>query len=149
MKYTIFFDNIYIYIYIYIYILYINIYINSLRNSGIKYIGKNMLRQFQNFSVCLNNTLAKNLVILILQWLRHISAFCQGLWFIFSWLGILVLLKLYCVLITHLNRWNGRQYFPCWSSCLGFFVCLCFGTRIHYPMLKTSCSKDSSVWKPR
>ena len=60
-----------------------NIY--SLRNSGVKYVGKKMPRLFQNFSVSLGNTcrsLSRNLCILSQQWLRHTSAFCQGLWFI-------------------------------------------------------------------
>ena len=29
---------------------------------------------------------------------------------------LLVIPKLYCLLITHLNWWNVRQYFSCWSS---------------------------------
>ena len=55
---------------------------NSLRNSGAKYIGNNILRQIQNFSVCLGNASAKNLPktwISGRQWLRHTSAFYQGL----------------------------------------------------------------------
>ena len=60
-----------------------NIY--SLRNSGVKYVGKKMPRLFQNFSVSLGNTcrsLSRNLCILSQQWLRHTAAFCKGLWFI-------------------------------------------------------------------
>ena len=33
----------------------------SLQNSGGKYISNKILRQFQNFSVCLSNTLAKKI----------------------------------------------------------------------------------------
>ena len=65
----------------------------SLRNSDAKYVGNNMPRRFQNFSVCLGNNSAKkkkkcrrlsrNLCTLHWQWLRHTSAFCQGLWFVF------------------------------------------------------------------
>ena len=59
----------------------------SVRNSDAKYVGNNMPRRFQNFSVCLGNTSAKkkcrrlsrNLCTLHWQWLRHTSAFCQGL----------------------------------------------------------------------
>ena len=62
--------------------------INSLRNSGGKYVGNKMPKQFQNFSVCLGNTPAKKtaedyLCILRWQWLRHTSVFCQELWFHF------------------------------------------------------------------
>ena len=36
-----------------------------------------------------------------------------------------------------MNGWNRKQYFSCWSRCLGFFVCLCYGRRIHYhPLLE-------------
>ena len=79
--------------------------------------------------------------ILNRQWLRHTSPFCQELWFILSWLRILVRPKLYRLLITHLNRWKRGQYFSRWLSCLGFFVCLCFGKRIHWPMLKRQVLK--------
>ena len=33
----------------------------SLQNSGGKYVSSKILRQFQNFSVCLSNTLAKKI----------------------------------------------------------------------------------------
>ena len=71
--------------------------------------------------------------ILLRQWLRRTSAFCKGL-FVFSWLRILALPKLYRLLITHLNRWNRGQWFSRWSPCLGF--CVPVNGRIHYPTLE-------------
>ena len=57
----------------------------SLWNSGAKYVGNNVPRQFQDFSICLGSTLTKKLpkthCILHQQWLRHSLAYCQGLWF--------------------------------------------------------------------
>ena len=47
----------------------------------------------------------------------------------FKNLRLLVLPKLFCLLVTHLNRWNGRQYFSHWSPCFSFFLCLCYSRR--------------------
>ena len=44
---------------------------------------------------------------------------------------ILVLPKLYWLLITHLNGWDGSQYFSCWLPCFDFFMCSCWSSRIH------------------
>ena len=131
----------------------------SLQNSGVKYFGHKMLRQFQNFSACLGNTLAKkncrrlskNLYILLRQWLRHTSAFCKGLWYVFSWLRKLVQPKLYRLLVTQLNRWNRRQYFFQWSPCLGFFLCPCYGGRIHNPALEKPGTQNiaAKITKPK
>ena len=59
----------------------------SLRNSGAKYVGKEIPRQIQNFSVCLGNTstkkncqrLSRSDCVSCQQWLVHNSAFCQEL----------------------------------------------------------------------
>ena len=44
--------------------------------------------------------------------------------------------KSYCLLITHLNGWNGRQYFSRSSPCFGFFVYPFKVRRTHYPTLE-------------
>ena len=46
---------------------------------------------------------------------------------------LLVLPKLYCLLIAHLNSWKERQYFSSLSPCFGFFMCPC--RRTHYTTL--------------
>ena len=48
----------------------------------------------------------------------------------------LVLPKLYCLLMTHLNRWNGRLYLSCWSPYFGFFMCSCYSRKMHYTVLE-------------
>ena len=58
----------------------------------------------------------------------------KGYDLVFWQLRLLVQLKLYCLLVAHLNRWNGRQYLPRWSPCFGFFVC--HSGRTHYPTLE-------------
>ena len=64
---------------------------NNLRNSGAKYIGNKMLRQFQNFSVCLANILEKKLLktqqkplyITLVMALTYLCVLFQGLLFVF------------------------------------------------------------------
>ena len=118
----------------------------SLRNSGTK-----MPRQFYNFSVCVSNTsqkncrrLSRNLRMLRRQWLRHTSAFCQGLWFVF--LTVQTSCSTY-VFMTHVNVWNRRQYFFRWSPCFGFFMCPWYSKRTQYLKLEKSGAQIySSVW---
>ena len=141
---------IYKYIYIYTYITSINIYkqpskfkIQVLSTSAKICWGDFRIFQFVLAMHWQKRTaeFSRKLCILNQLWLRHTSPFCQELWFLLSWLRILVWPKLYRLLITHLNRWNRGQYFSPWLSCLGFFVCLCFGRRVHYPMLKKQVLK--------
>ena len=49
---------------------------------------------------------------------------------------LLILPKLFCLLIMHLNGLNGRHYFFRWSLCFGFFASPCYNRRIHYPTLE-------------
>ena len=74
--------------------------------------------------------LSRNLCILHRQWLQDTLAFFQGLWWVLLTVET-TCSKLYCLLTTHLNRWHGRQYFPCWLPCFGFLVCPCCGIRTH------------------
>ena len=55
---------------------------------------------------------------------------------------LLVLAKLYCLLVTHLNGWNRRQYFSRWSPCFGFFACPCYSRRTQYPTLEKPGSQN-------
>ena len=40
-----------------------------------------------------------------------------------------VIPKLFCLLVTHLNEWIGRQYFSLRSRYFGFFLCPCSSRR--------------------
>ena len=52
---------------------------------------------------------------------------------------LLALPILSCLLITHLNRRNRRQYFHQWSPYFGFFGCLVvIGEHIHNPIVEKS-----------
>ena len=57
--------------------------------------------------------------------------FAMGYDLFFWQLKLLVLPKLYCFLIKHLNRWNRRQYFSCWSPYFGFCMSPCYTRRTH------------------
>ena len=89
--------------------------------------------------------LNRHLCILSRQWLRHVSAFCKGLWFDFETVETTCSTKLYCLLITHLNRWKGRHYFSRWSPCFGFFVCPYYSKRTHYPTLEKPGAQNIAV----
>ena len=58
---------------------------------------------------------------------------------------LLILLILYCLLITYLNGRDRKQYFSLWSPCFGFFVCPCYNTRTHYPTLEKLGFQNVSV----
>ena len=60
---------------------------------------------------------------------------------------LLVLPKLHCLLVTHLNRWKRRQYFSCWSPFSGFFVCPCYSKRTPYPMLEKSGIQNIAAYE--
>ena len=79
---------------------------HSLQNSGAKYVSNKMPRQIQYFSVCLGNASAKK------QPKTHQKpSYIMPAMALAYQLILLILHVLYCLLITHLNRWNGRQYF--------------------------------------
>ena len=110
------------------------------------YVGDKIPRKIQNFSVCLGNASAKknwqmlsrNLCISRWQWLRHASAFCQGLWFVFWTVDTTYFTNiiLFTYTVTHLNGRNRRQYLSLWSPCFGFCGCLCYNRRTYYPTLE-------------
>ena len=52
--------------------------------------------------------------------------------------------KLYCLLITHLNGWSGRQYLSRWSFSFGFFVCPFYNRRTH-PTLEKPGTKNTAA----
>ena len=116
----------------------------SLRNSGAQYVSNNMPRQLQNCSLCLGNTSAKKIAEAsaetILYYAGNGFSICQHFakgYDSFYWqLRLLVVPKLYCVLIAHLNGRNGRQNFSRSSPCFGFFVHPCKLRRTHYPTLE-------------
>ena len=82
---------------------------------------------------------SRNLCILRRQWPRQTSAFSQML--------RVNIPKLYCLLITHLNEWNGRLYFSLWSPGFSFFVWPCYSRRTHprYSIMKIKVSNSNWV----
>ena len=58
---------------------------------------------------------------------------------------LLILPILYCLLMTHLNGKNKRQYFSGWlSPCFGFFGCPYYN-RTHNPMLEKPGAQNITV----
>ena len=60
---------------------------------------------------------------------------------------LLILPRIYCLLITHLNERNRRQFFSCWSPCFDFFVCSCYNKETHYPTLEKPIAQNITVCK--
>ena len=56
---------------------------------------------------------------------------------------LLILPRIYCLLITHLNGRNRRQFF----SCFDFFVCPCYNKETHYPTLEKPIAQNITVCK--
>ena len=104
--------------------------VSSLRNWGTKYIFHKMPRQIHKFSVCLGirKKYAKNLAE---TFAYHVSSgfgiplhFAKNYDLFFLQLILLILPILYCLLVTHLNMRNRRQYFFRWSPYFVFLVSL-------------------------
>ena len=94
-----------------------------------------MPRQIQDFSVCPGN-------VPLRQWLRHTFTLWQGLWFGFLTVDPLILLVLFCFLITHLNGRNRWQYFSRWSPCFDFSGCPGYNRGKHYPTLEKTSAQN-------
>ena len=62
--------------------------------------------------------------------------FAKGCDLFFQQLRLLVLPKSYCLLITHLNGWNGRQYLSRSLPCFSFFMDPCNIRRTHPTLWK-------------
>ena len=125
--------------------------INSLRNSGAQDVCNKMPRWFQ-ISIPQKKLLKTQWKPLYITLAMALAYFGYGL--IFQHLSYLFYLNF--LLITHLNRWNGLQYFSHPWPCCGFFVCPCYSSRTHYPMLgKPSaqniavCENQGMQWKLR
>ena len=111
----------------------------SLKNSVTKLsaiICRHYFRHFQFASAIYQQKncqrLIRHLCILHPQWLRQL--FVKGYDLVFYELRLPVLSKLYCLFITHLDGWNGRQHLRCWSPCSDFFMCLSLSVKTNYPI---------------
>ena len=100
-------------------------------------VGKNCRRL--SWSLCISRQ----------QWLRHTSAFCQGLWF--SFLTADTTYPTYIILFTETGRKREKQKFP--VSCfplitLFWFLCVSLLSQENplFNTRKTWCSKYNSVW---
>ena len=126
-------------------------------NSAVKYIDNTIiLRQIQNFSACLAmhqqktvKTQQKLLYIMPTMASAYLNILLKTMiWFFKSWDYLFYLYYIsYCLLITHLNGWNGRQYSSRWSPCFDFFGCPCYSMRTHYQPLGKPGAQNSSVWE--
>ena len=109
----------------------------SLRNSDAKCVGNKMPRRFQNFPVCLGNTLPmtqqKPLYITSGIASAYLGILSRAMICFFKQLRLLVLPKLYLFTYnTHLNVQSGRQYCFHLSPCFCFFVCPCYSRITRY-----------------
>ena len=48
----------------------------------------------------------------------------------------------YLIILFTYNGWKRRQYFSRWWPCFGFFVCLYYSRRTHYPTLEKPGTKN-------
>ena len=108
-----------------------------------------MPRRFQNFSVCLGHALAKkttedsigSFVYYLANGFGMPWHFAKGYDLVFKQLRLLFLPNYIVYLWNTWNGWNGRHYFSRWSPGFGFFVCLCYSRRTHYPTLENQVLK--------
>ena len=117
----------------------------NLQNSGAKYISNKILRQFQNFSVCLSNMLAKKMPKTQLKRL-----------YITSTMALAYLDILARALILFFNSWDYLfclNYlfiiFPLLIAMFWFSSWILVIVGEHIQCCKTRCLKFSSMWKQK
>ena len=122
--------------------------IQMLSTLAIKCQGGSRIFQFawQYVSKKTREDLAETFAYYVGSSLSITQHFAKGFDLVFWQLRLLALPKIYCLLMTHLNEWNGRKYFSHWSLCFSFFVCPCYSRRIHYPTLEKPVAQNKAAW---